>query len=198
MKNRPKSSLFLFAVLSLACAYFVPLWQIQLWAPQYPEGLNMKIWINNLSGAFDIINGLNHYIGMKDLVTDDFTEFKWLPFVVGALALLYLRAMVLGTVGHVVDVLVRKSERALKATGLRRLVVAGGVGANAVLRRRLDAMCSRRHVRTHYPELDLCTDNGAMIALAGAMRIQRGLAAPNPGYAFDVRPRWPLDELSLS
>ena len=47
------------AVLSLACAWFVPLWQIQLWAPQYPEGLNMKIWIDKLSGAFDIINGLN-------------------------------------------------------------------------------------------------------------------------------------------
>jgi len=102
------------------------------------------------------------------------------------------------TQAAIVDVLVRKSERALKATGLKRLVVAGGVGANSLLRRRLDSMCTKRRVRTHYPELSLCTDNGAMIALAGAMRVQRGLTTPNPTYAFDVRPRWPLDELSLS
>ena len=65
----------LVAVLSLISAYYLPLWQIQLWAPQYPEGLNMKIWINNLSGAFDIINGLNHYIGMATIENDMFPEF---------------------------------------------------------------------------------------------------------------------------
>jgi hypothetical protein len=51
--------------LLLLITFFVPLWQIMLWAPQYPEGLSMKIWHNNLSGNVDIINGLNHYIGMK-------------------------------------------------------------------------------------------------------------------------------------
>ncbi|MBS0447916.1 MAG: tRNA (adenosine(37)-N6)-threonylcarbamoyltransferase complex transferase subunit TsaD [Proteobacteria bacterium] len=92
----------------------------------------------------------------------------------------------------IVDVLVRKAVAALKQSGLTRLVVAGGVGANARLREQLNAECARREVRVHYPELALCTDNGAMIALAAAMRVQRGKAALSTDYAFDVRPRWPL------
>ena len=92
----------------------------------------------------------------------------------------------------IVDVLVRRSLAALDATGLRRLVVAGGVGANQALRSRLERACAERGARVHYPELALCTDNGAMIALAAAMRLQRGTAVPAQDYAFDVRPRWPL------
>ncbi|HJV63434.1 MAG TPA: tRNA (adenosine(37)-N6)-threonylcarbamoyltransferase complex transferase subunit TsaD [Albitalea sp.] len=92
----------------------------------------------------------------------------------------------------IVEVLVRKSLAALKETGLRRLVVAGGVGANARLREWLGAECRKRQVQVHYPELALCTDNGAMIALAAAMRWQRGLAELRSDYSFDVRPRWPL------
>jgi N6-L-threonylcarbamoyladenine synthase len=92
----------------------------------------------------------------------------------------------------IVDVLVRKTIAALKVTGLKRVVVAGGVGANACLRGQLDAECAKRHTRVHYPELALCTDNGAMIALAAAMRLQRGIAQPQRDYAFNVLPRWPL------
>ncbi len=91
----------------------------------------------------------------------------------------------------IADVLVKKSIAALKQTGLKRLVVAGGVGANTLLRRQLDTECGKRQVRVHYPELSLCTDNGAMIALAAAMRLQRG-AMPRHDYGFDVRPRWEL------
>ena len=87
---------------------------------------------------------------------------------------------------------------ALQAKGLKRLVVAGGVGANRLLREQLNAACARRGVRVHYPELALCTDNGAMIALAGAMRLQAGVEAANTAYAFDVKPRWPLDELAMA
>ena len=94
----------------------------------------------------------------------------------------------------IVDVLVRKSVKALEGTGLRRLVVAGGVGANARLRQALNSACARRQVRVHYPELDLCTDNGAMIALAAAMRLQRGIAALQADHSFRVLPRWPLAE----
>jgi N6-L-threonylcarbamoyladenine synthase len=92
----------------------------------------------------------------------------------------------------IVDVLVRKSANALKSTGLRRLVVAGGVGANAKLREQLNAECAKRQARVHYPELALCTDNGAMIALAAAMRLQRGRAEARRDYRFNVLPRWPL------
>ena len=95
----------------------------------------------------------------------------------------------------IVDVLVHKSLAALEATGLGRLVVAGGVGANARLRAELNERCARRGARVHYPELALCTDNGAMIALAAAMRLQRGIADVRREYAFDVRPRWPLADI---
>ena len=71
-------------------------------------------------------------------------------------------------------------------------MVAGGVGANRQLRADLDAQCRRRGVRVHYPELHLCTDNGAMIALAAAMRLQSGQAEARRQYDFDVRPRWDL------
>src|SRR5690606_8869815 len=99
----------------------------------------------------------------------------------------------------IVDVLVKKSLAAIDASGLKRLVVAGGVGANTRLREQLDAACARREVRVHYPELHLCTDNGAMIALAAGMRWQAGLSdakAADQAYAFDVKPRWSLAELS--
>jgi N6-L-threonylcarbamoyladenine synthase len=99
------------------------------------------------------------------------------------------------TQAAIVDVLVRKSVTALKETGLTRLVVAGGVGANRHLRSELNAACARRQIRVHYPELHLCTDNGAMIALAAGMRLQSGQQEASMAYAFDVKPRWPLDTL---
>ena len=92
----------------------------------------------------------------------------------------------------IVDVLVRKSITAIQSTGLDRLVVAGGVGANTMLRERLHAEGLRRGFKLHYPELALCTDNGAMIALAAAMRWQRNLAATRSDHDFNVRPRWAL------
>ncbi|RZL43194.1 MAG: tRNA (adenosine(37)-N6)-threonylcarbamoyltransferase complex transferase subunit TsaD [Variovorax sp.] len=100
------------------------------------------------------------------------------------------------TQAAIVEVLLRKSLAALDRTGLKRLVVAGGVGANAVLRSQLDAACAARRVRVHYPELHLCTDNGAMIAMAAAMRLQAGVQSATTGYAFDVKPRWPLDRVT--
>jgi N6-L-threonylcarbamoyladenine synthase len=96
----------------------------------------------------------------------------------------------------IVDVLTKKSLAALKQTGLQRLVVAGGVGANRHLREQLDAQCAKRGVRVHYPELHLCTDNGAMIAMAAALRLQRGRSQAQRDYAFDVKPRWALDDIS--
>src|SRR5450830_437059 len=99
------------------------------------------------------------------------------------------------TQAAIVEVLLKKSMAALRQTGLRRLVVAGGVGANRELRQRLNAACQTARVRVHYPELHLCTDNGAMIAMAAAMRLQSGRAQAGRDYSFDVRPRWPLDAI---
>jgi len=96
------------------------------------------------------------------------------------------------TQAAIVDVLAKKSMAAVAAAGSDRLVVAGGVGANAALRARLREECEKRGARVHFPELALCTDNGAMIALAAAMRWQRGIADIATDHAFDVRPRWPL------
>lgn len=94
----------------------------------------------------------------------------------------------------IVEVLLKKSLLALKQTGLQRLVVAGGVGANRQLRASLDAAAKRKRFRVHYPELEFCTDNGAMIALAGCLRLQAGAVA-KPAGSFAVQPRWPLSDL---
>jgi N6-L-threonylcarbamoyladenine synthase len=96
----------------------------------------------------------------------------------------------------VVASLVGKCEQALRATGLSRLVVAGGVGANQKLRQALADLGQRRGVSVHYPRPELCTDNGAMIAYAGWCRFGgRGHATAGPS-AIVARPRWPLDELA--
>ena len=100
------------------------------------------------------------------------------------------------TEAAIVEVLVKKSLTALRETGLNRLVVAGGVGANRRLRAELNAECARRRVRVHYPELALCTDNGAMIAMAAALRLRAGLQQPTRNYTFEVQPRWALDAVN--
>ncbi len=102
------------------------------------------------------------------------------------------------TQAAIVEVLVKKSLAALKDTGMKRLVVAGGVGANRLLREQLNAQCAKLKVRVHYPELHLCTDNGAMIAMAAAMRLQAGMQEATRAYNFEVKPRWPLDAISQS
>jgi N6-L-threonylcarbamoyladenine synthase len=92
----------------------------------------------------------------------------------------------------IVDTLTAKCARALAETGLDRLVVAGGVGANRALRAALARCGAENGVRVYYPRPALCTDNGAMIAYAGACRLEQGPAAP---ARIVARPRWPLDEL---
>jgi hypothetical protein len=103
--------LLVLAALLLIPTFFQPLWSMTMFAPQYPEGLRLYIHSFKLeggNGGQDIkeINVLNHYIGMRDLEASEFTEFKWMPFVLGALGLLFLRAAVHGQVGQVLDVAV--------------------------------------------------------------------------------------------
>ncbi len=101
------------------------------------------------------------------------------------------------TQAAIVEVLVKKALAALDETLLPRLVVAGGVGANRQLREELNLQCAKRKVRVHYPELHLCTDNGAMIAMAAAMRLQHQVQEASQDYTFEVRPRWPLATLGI-
>ena len=91
MKSRlsiPSRILIAFASGALIAVFFLPAWRIDLFAPQYPEGLTLNIWINGLSGDVDVINGLNHYIGMKHITVAMFPEFVYLKFVVGFFMLL--------------------------------------------------------------------------------------------------------------
>ena len=93
----------------------------------------------------------------------------------------------------VVDTLVIKCRRALEQSGLRCLVIAGGVGANRRLRAAANALGRKLGVAVSYPRIELCTDNAAMVAYAGGQRLRAG---ESQGLAFPVRPRWPLAELS--
>jgi len=96
----------------------------------------------------------------------------------------------------IVDVLALKSMAALKATREHRLVVSGGVGANSALRKRLQADVTKRGARVYFPELQWCTDNGAMIALAASMRMAAGIERADYDYSFTVKPRWDLGSLT--
>jgi len=98
-------------------------------------------------------------------------------------------------VDAIVEVLTAKCLAALKQTGLKRLVIAGGVGANQQLRLALNAAAERKRFEVFYPELALCTDNGAMIAFAAALRLNNKLAVGSHDYSFNVKPRWPLDAI---
>ena len=96
----------------------------------------------------------------------------------------------------IVAVLIKKSLSALKLTGLRQLVIAGGVGANQALRAQLNQAAEQQNFNVFYPDLEFCTDNGAMIAFAGAMRMQQHAAQRD--YRFNVKPRWDLQQLNTT
>jgi len=100
--------LLVLAAAAMFVVYFLPLWNLTMFAPQYPNGLRLDIYNHQLIGGNsgqDVreINVLNHYIGMHDLAAEDFDEFAWMPFALGAIGLLFLRAVVLGTVKEMVD-----------------------------------------------------------------------------------------------
>lgn len=103
------------ASLALIAAYFVPLWQILMWAPQYPEGLEMKIWINTLTGDVKTISALNHYIGMRTIEVNMFPEFGYMIYLVAILIVIGLATSVIG-------------KRSMLVVFLG-LLVAAGIGA---------------------------------------------------------------------
>lgn len=169
----------------------------------YPGGPHLsRLAEGGREDAFDLPRPMLHsgnldfsFAGLKTAVRTHLVRLGWLDDA-AALADPANRTKLVGlaasTQAAIVEVLVKKSLAALKDTGLKRVVIAGGVGANRLLREQLGRACQRRGIRVHYPELHLCTDNGAMIALAAAMRVQAGLAQPSREPVFDVRPRWPL------
>ena len=92
----------------------------------------------------------------------------------------------------ITDVLVKKTIQALKQEGLKRVIISGGVGSNTALRKKIIAECEQNEFEYYFPDLSFCTDNGAMIALAGALRLN----LPNKeNYSFSVKPRWKLTEI---
>jgi hypothetical protein len=105
--------LILIGVLLLLPTFFSPLWNLKLYSNQFPEGLVLKIYSYKLEGGQSAyrddlkeINALNHYIGMRELKEEEFTEFKWIPFVIGGVMLLAMRVVVLGKMSKLVDVFV--------------------------------------------------------------------------------------------
>jgi hypothetical protein len=106
--NLPSRVLLVLAAATVIGAVFFPLWKIRLVAPQYQEGLRIEIYSHKLVGGNNgqdlvEVNGLNHYIGMKPLVQEDFVEMKWLPFAFGFFALLALRAAAVGRMLSLID-----------------------------------------------------------------------------------------------
>lgn len=98
MKLQPVSRvLVLICALTMGVAFFTSVWRIELEAPQYPEGLGLQIWVNGLKGDLESVNNLNHYIGMRTLHTDDFWEFTFLPYLLGAMILFGILVFIFNT-----------------------------------------------------------------------------------------------------
>ena len=160
----------------------------------YPGGPQLaKLAEQGVAGRFRLPRPMLHsgdldfsFSGLKTAVLNVVSAPTWNPADMADLAAEFQQA--------VVEVLCAKSLAALKKVGLKTLVVAGGVGANLQLRAVLDAAVSGRGGRVHYPEPALCTDNGAMIAFAGALRFAAGESGPEIS-AVRIRPRWPLVDL---
>jgi copper chaperone NosL len=107
--------LIVISALAMVSAYYVPLWQILMWAPQYPEGLAMKIWIDNITGDVKIISALNHYIGMKHIEVSMFPEFNYMVYIVG------------GMIGF--GLLTAIINRRIMLVLFASLIIAGGIAA---------------------------------------------------------------------
>jgi hypothetical protein len=113
--DRPLSigsrTLLVIGIVILVIGAVLPVWRIELVAPQYPEGLSLEMYTYKIAAGNDgndlqEINLLNHYIGMKPIAQADFVEMRWIPFAIGAFVLMGLRAAAIGRVGTLVDLLV--------------------------------------------------------------------------------------------
>jgi len=166
----------------------------------YPGGAALSALAEKgQTGRFDLPRPMLHsgdfdfsFSGLKTAVLNQVKQFEAKNIANTGEVMQFHADLARGFVEALVAVLLRKSEKAIQQTGCKDLVLAGGVAANKQLRFALNASASKHGFAVHYPPLALCTDNGVMIAFAGALRmLQKNNAATQSG-SFDVKPRWDL------
>ncbi len=172
----------------------------------YPGGAAIsKLAEKGQSGRFDLPKPMLHsgdldfsFSGLKTAVLNQVKKHDALEVSDPAQIATFHADLARGFVDSLVAVLVSKSEKALKQAGCKHLVLAGGVGANLQLREALNASAKKNGFAVHYPPLNLCTDNGVMIAFAGALRMLAQNNGSSTFGAFDVKPRWDLASNNLT
>ena len=165
----------------------------------YPGGAAIsKLAERGRPGIFDLPKPMLHsgdldfsFSGLKTAVLNQVKKYSTQNVSATELAQFHAD-LAKSFVDAIVTVLVTKSMKALKVTGCKDLVLAGGVGANSQLRTELNSMAQKEGFSVHYPPLNLCTDNGVMIAFAGALRMLAEHNGSSTSGAFDIKPRWDL------
>ena len=166
----------------------------------YPGGAAIsKLAEKGRVGIFDLPKPMLHsgdldfsFSGLKTAVLNQVKKFNAKQIVDPKEVAQFHADLARSFVDSIVAVLMSKAEKALKQTGCKDLVLAGGVGANLQLRSALNAMSQKNGFAVHYPPLELCTDNGVMIAFAGALRMLTENNGSTRSGAFDIKPRWDL------
>jgi N6-L-threonylcarbamoyladenine synthase len=166
----------------------------------YPGGAAIsKLAEKGQAGRFDLPKPMLHsgdldfsFSGLKTAVLNQVKKFELLGITDPNEISSFQADLARSFVDALVAVLVSKSEKALKQTGCQHLVLAGGVGANRQLRTALNTSAQKNRFEVHYPPVDLCTDNGVMIAFAGALRLLMENNGSTTSGAFDIKPHWDL------
>ena len=171
----------------------------------YPGGAAIsKLAEKGQPGIFDLPKPMLHsgdldfsFSGLKTAVLNQVKKFAEKKIVDSSEVAQFQADLARSFVDSIVAVLVSKAEKALKQTGCKQLVLAGGVGANLQLRNALNDKAKKNDFEVHYPPLELCTDNGVMIAFAGALRMLAKNNGSTTSGAFDIKPRWDLQSNNL-
>jgi len=171
----------------------------------YPGGAAIsKLAEKGRPGIFDLPKPMLHsgdldfsFSGLKTAVLNQVKKFEERNVLDSTEVVQFHADLARSFVDSIISVLVSKSEKALKQTGCKHLVLAGGVGANLQLRNALNDKAKRNSFEVHYPPLELCTDNGVMIAFAGALRMLAKNNGSTTFGAFDIKPRWDLQSNNL-
>ena len=171
----------------------------------YPGGAAIsKLAESGRVGIFDLPKPMLHsgdldfsFSGLKTAVLNQVKKFNEKKMVDPTEITQFHADLARSFVDSIVAVLTSKAAKALKETGCKHLVLAGGVGANVQLRSAFNEMSKKNGFAVHYPPLELCTDNGVMIAFAGALRMLTENNGSTKSGAFDIKPRWDLASNNL-